>query len=132
MKSKEEYEALVARLRGGKLITPEVLEAATAIEDLVKVCDFKENLIYAKTPLGHLIARPSFGEPDFPGIWVMLRRPFIEQDLPLVLVEFTADEADVDGGNIITRVYGDALGDEYTDRVVHRGIERYFEEADAK
>ena len=134
MKSKEEYIKLVEELRKRGLSNGSAFgshsgladEAADAIEDLISGVDFQTNIITVKTPLGTLIARPSGGEPDYPGILVEMRRPFINGDLELALVEYTATEADVDGEHIITRAYRDALEDEYTDRIVHTGIEEYF------
>ena len=39
----------------------------------------------------------------------------------------TATEEDLKGGHIITRAYGNALGDEYTDRIVYKHIEDWFD-----
>ena len=115
MKSKDEYINLVEELRKRGLSNGSALgshsgladEAADAIEDLLSGVDFQTNIITVKTPLGTLIARPSGGEPDYPGILVEMRRPFIRGDLELALVEYTDDECDHDGGHIITRVYGE-------------------------
>lgn len=63
-----------------------------------------------------------------PGVYVDLRRPGTECDLPLALVEFSADDADFPDGdqNIITRVWGNARQEDYTMRTVHQNIEQYF------
>lgn len=80
-----------------------------------------------ETPLGTIIARINT-DPDYPGIWLDLRRPDVDDDMPLALVEFCQDEGDLPDGkpNIITRVWADGGKDEYTNRIVHRGIEEYF------
>lgn len=136
----EDYKHLVAELRrfakkheeppyGRAIEGEEDLErqAADAIDELIGKADAQASIIRVETPLGALIARPSYCEPDYPGIYVDIRRPDADQDLALALVEFTATEGDLpDTGHIITRVYGDALDDEYTDRVVHEKIEDYF------
>lgn len=102
-------------------------QAAEAIEELIEKAEKQANIIRVETPLGILIARSSYGGPDYPGIYVEIRRPDADKDLSLALVEFTETEADIPKtGHIITRVYGDALADEYTNRVVHEKIEDYF------
>lgn len=102
-------------------------KAADAIEELIEKVEKQANTIRVETPLGILIARSSHGDPDYPGIYVEIRRPDADKDLSLALVEFTETEADIPKtGHIITRVYGDALADEYTNRVVHEKIEDYF------
>ena len=136
----EDYTHLAERLRrystmheamrsAGEIDSEEDLErqAAEAIEELIENAEKRANIIRVETPLGTLIARPSYGEPDYPGIYIDIRRTDADQDLLLALVEFTATEADLPGiGHIVSRVYGDSLADEYTDRVVHEGIEDYF------
>lgn len=140
MVTMEDYKYLAARLRhyarqheimrcGEGNDSEEDLErqAADAIEELIEMAEKQANIIRVETPLGALIARPSYGEPDYPGIYVDIRRRDADQDLALALVEFTATEGDLPAaGHIITRVYGDAMADEYTDRVVHDKIEDYF------
>lgn len=79
------------------------------------------------TPLGTLVVKAAL-DSQHPGVYVDLRRPGTECDLPLALVEFSADDADfIDGDqNIITRVWGNARQEEYTLRTVHQNIEQYF------
>lgn len=80
-----------------------------------------------ETPLGAIVVRSSGGDEEHPGIWIDLRRPDADSDAPLALVEFVDDEADLDGQNIVTRVWGDVNNDEYSERIVHRNIEKFFE-----
>lgn len=79
------------------------------------------------TPLGTLVVKVAL-DSQHPGVYVDLRRPGMECDLPLALVEFSADDADFPNGdqNIITRVWGNARQEEYTLRTVHQNIEQYF------
>ena len=83
--------------------------------------------LWTKTPLGAIIAR-SATDPQHPGIYIDLRRGTDYPDMPLALVEFSSDDADLTDGeaNIITRVWGDAMQESYTERVVHQNIEQYF------
>ena len=83
------------------------------------------------TPKGTLIAKANH-DPEYPGIDICLRRDD-GQDLLLALVETTKTEADLPLGetNVITRVYGKAMNDEYTDRIVHKDIEAYFSAPDS-
>lgn len=74
-----------------------------------------------KTPLGDIVAEPST-DPENPGIWVSLHQPEKDYEPALALVEYTKDEADRRRPALITRVWGDAEQDEYTDRVVHTGL----------
>lgn len=80
-----------------------------------------------ETPLGAIIVRIN-NNPKYPGVWIDLRRTDADQDMPLALVEFCCDEADLPDGqpNLITRVWGDGMQDDFTDRIVHKGIEEYF------
>lgn len=86
-----------------------------------------------ETPLGAIIARVS-DDPDHPGIWLDLRRPDVGEDMPLALVEFSNDDSDLPKGeeNIITRVWGDGMRSEYTERTVHQSIEYFFKIAEAR
>ncbi len=77
-----------------------------------------------ETPLGAIIAR-SATDPNHPGIYIDLRRGVDDPDMPLALVEFAADEADMPAA-LITRVWGNATQEDYTERVVHQNVERYF------
>lgn len=80
-----------------------------------------------ETPLGAIIARINT-DPDYPAIWLDLRRPDVDQDMPLVMVEFCRDGGDQpeDQPNIITRVWADGGQEDCTTRIVHRGVEEYF------
>lgn len=83
-----------------------------------------------ETPLGTLVARCAT-DPDYPGIELELVRPSCEAGMPVALVEFcSAGNADTDlpeiAPELITRVWGDALNEEYTERVVHDHIAEFF------
>jgi len=79
------------------------------------------------TPLGAIVVKTAT-DSEHPGVYIDLRRKGCECDMPLALVEYCGDEGDKPDGekNIITRVWGDAAQEGYTDRVVHEGIEDYF------
>lgn len=132
--TKEYFEQLAAELRKYGTTKGCVIgrhmgimdNAADAIEELLEKAEVQANIIRVETPLGALIARPSYGEPDYPGIFIDLRRTDADQDCLLALIEYTDSEGDVEGGNIISRVFGDSIEDEYTDRIVHTNIEEFF------
>lgn len=84
-----------------------------------------EELVIA-TPMGEIVVKPTHGGPDYPGVWIDLRRKGCEPDAPLAMVEFTSTEGDLEGPAIITRVWDSAMAEEYQTRVVHREIEEYF------
>lgn len=79
------------------------------------------------TPLGAVIVRSCF-DSEHPGVWVDLRRPDADDDMPLALIEFSDDDTDLPEGqpNIITRVWSNGEDENCTDRIVHQGIEEYF------
>lgn len=81
--------------------------------------------IEVKTSLGTIVVTPSI-DPENPGVYIDLAREG-HPPMSLALVEATCDEADQEGKcKMITRVWGDAEDEDYTDRVVHRGIENWF------
>ena len=88
-----------------------------------------DNEMRVETPLGAIMVRTT-GDPEHPGVWIDLRRRDADCDLTLCLVEFSVDDADYAEGepHIITRVWNDARNTDYTDRIVHEGIEEYFRE----
>lgn len=116
------------RLRGSEREPPLEQQAAEAIEELLTELDMMTNRAVVETPLGTLVAGPSGYGSEHPGVLVDLRRNGKNGSpvVGLALIEFAADEADLEGGHIITRVYGDAMEDEYTDRVIHTGVESFF------
>ena len=57
-----------------KTLAPKMTEAAESIIQLLIALDKHSNRIHVDTPLGTLIAKPSGGEPDYPGISIDLRR----------------------------------------------------------
>lgn len=81
-----------------------------------------------ETPIGTLIIKES-NDIEFPGVWIDLRRPDVGYDMSVALVEY-CDCEDYEGTsehkNLVTRVWGNAMQDDYTHRVIHEGIEEYF------
>ena len=81
----------------------------------------------AETPLGTLTAYKST-DPAHPGIYIDLCRD--GKEVPLALVEYTKDDVDkdIDEDAIVTRIWGDADQEDYTERIIHKNIENAFEE----
>lgn len=96
------------------------LNAATA-EKLGR--ETPKTRLSVKTPLGDIVAEAST-DPDNPGVWVSLHQDGEDYEPTLALVEYTADEGDMSKSALITRVWRDTEQDEYTDRVVHTGLEK--------
>lgn len=93
-----------------------------------------EEVICVKTKLGTLIAYPST-DPAHPGIYIDLQRDGIPYMALIALVEYTEDDIDPKTGKelpeaIISRTWGDAMADEYTDKVSVQNIEKFFAEED--
>lgn len=85
-----------------------------------------DNNLRIETPLGAIMVRPSY-DSTHPGVWVDLRRADAGEDAPLALIEFCNDDADANGDSIVTRVWDDVCEEDYRTRVVHQGIEKFFE-----
>lgn len=83
--------------------------------------------ITVKTELGDLTAYPST-DPNHPGIYIDLKRDGECQGAPIAMTEFSCDEADLEEGaaHIITRIWDNCAKEDYSTRVVHKGIEEYF------
>lgn len=79
------------------------------------------------TPLGTIVVNAAT-DPEHPGVYIELHRSGIGCDMPLAMVEFSADDTDFSEGEqyIVTRVWSDASQEDYTDRLVHKGVEDYF------
>lgn len=82
-----------------------------------------------ETPLGTIVVNKST-EKEYPSVWIDLQRPNAPVDMPIALVEVCSDEGDIPDGekHLITRVWRDAKDECYTDRIVHTGIDEFFEE----
>lgn len=94
------------------------------------MAEMREGKLYVETPFGTLMAY-SKGEPDNPGICIDLCRDGAVVDAPLILTEYTATEGDVEeGGHIISRVWGAATEEDYSERTVHTNIELFFADND--
>ena len=84
------------------------------------------NEMNVNTPLGMLVVKAST-DMNNPGVYIDFRQPGCDSDVPVALVEVTSDEADVGGKPIlITRIWGDLMLEEYTNRIIHQNIEKYF------
>lgn len=58
------------------------------------------------------------GDPAHPGIAVSLNMDGLPVEL--TLIEFSDDEGDISGEQIITRVWGDGFEEDYTNRIIHK------------
>lgn len=81
----------------------------------------------ANTPLGTIVATKA-SDPEHPGLWIELVKPGSDEAMPLGLIEYSADDADLPEGkgHIITRIWSSSKQKDYTERIVHKGIEDYF------
>ena len=88
------------------------------------------SVLRVETLLGAIIARPSY-DSSYPGIWIDLRRPNVDSDMSVALIECTPAEGER-GPELVTHVWGDAAQEDQTARIVHEGIEDYFRLEDAE
>ena len=92
-----------------------------------------DGVLKVETPAGTLLAQPII-DSKFPGIAISLTRPGAEIGRMLALTEFcSGDNTDCPDfpamdDEVITRVWGDGLNEDYTTRVVHENIEKFFEQ----
>lgn len=84
-----------------------------------------ENKLCVKTPIGDLIVYPAT-DPEHPGVYIDLHRKGYPADMSVALIEGVNDEADLCGSHLITRVWGDAKSEDYTDRIIHKNVETFF------
>lgn len=90
----------------------------------------EEEMLCVETKLGTLVAYPS-KDPAHPGIYIDLKREGIPYAALISLVEYTEDDIDPKTGKelpaaIVSRTWGDAIADEYTDKVSVQNIEGFF------
>ncbi len=78
------------------------------------------NSLSVETPLGLISATPC-SDKENPGLWIELYRSDEKAGLSLTLVEYNGEEKEV-----ITRVWGNARSEDYTDKIMHEYIEEYF------
>lgn len=83
-----------------------------------------------ETKLGTLVAYPS-KDPEHPGIYIDLKRKGRPYIAPISLVEYTDNDSNMETGNgcsavIISRTWGNATAEEYTDKVPVQNIEEFF------
>lgn len=91
-----------------------------------------EEMLCVETKLGTLVAYPS-KDPAHPGIYIDLKRDGISYAALIALVEYTDDDGDPETGEtrpaeIVSRTWGDAMADEYTDKVSVKNIKKFFTE----
>ena len=103
-----------------------VTETKTAIT----VANGAENMLCVETKLGMLVAYPS-KDPAHPGIYIDLKREGIPYSALIALIEYTDDDGDTETGDdlpaeIVSRTWGNAMADEYTDKVSVKNIEAFF------
>mgnify|MGYP007077692879 CR=1 FL=1 len=90
----------------------------------------EKEMLCVETKLGTLVAYPS-KDPAHPGIYIDLKRERIPYAALISLVEYTEDDIAPKTGKelpaaIVSRTWGDAMADEYTDKVSVQNIERFF------
>lgn len=76
----------------------------------------------AETPLGTIVATPCSDSAN-PGLWIELYRPESKAGMALALVEYSGEDKE-----LVTRVWGNAQSEDYTDKVSHNYVEEYFAE----
>lgn len=100
------------------------IEALSMAQSALKEGHRKDELV-AATRLGEIVVTKTV-DPEHPGVWIDLRQPGDDFSAPLCLVEYAADEVDASQPCIISRVWGDAMKEDYDTRVVHENVERFF------
>lgn len=94
------------------------------------MAEIRDGKLVVQTPAGTLVAYEST-DPNNPGIYIDLQRNGFGVDAPLLLTEYTNTEADLGThGFVVTRVWRDALKEDYSDRIVHENIRGFFETTD--
>ena len=84
------------------------------------ILDAAVKMLRVETPVGMIVATPHADE-EYPGMCIELSRPDGEASLSLALVEYDAEIK-----KLATRVWGNAMSEDYTDKVTHERIEEYF------
>ena len=114
-------------LQDGQFLKDRLLDVAGAL----KQCQYDENwnrwhVIYSSesvavsTPVG-IITVEKASDPAYPGVWVSLKRPESSQaDMSIALIEYDKN------AGLITRVWGDADNEDYTEGVQHKNIDKFF------
>ncbi len=103
-----------------------VTEAATT----TAAANGAKEMLCVETKLGTLVAYPS-RDPAHPGIYIDLKREGIPYSALIALIEYTDDDSDPATGEvlpaeIVSRTWGNAMADEYTDKVSVKNIEKFF------
>lgn len=80
-----------------------------------------------QTPLGELVIYESTDH-HHPGVYIDLRRDGHAVSAPVAMVEYSKDDADVEGEHIITRTWDNCNKEDYGTRIIHEGVEDFFKE----
>lgn len=126
-----EFEYLIHQLRayanqheqppyGRAIEGEEELErnAADAIKFLLEENKRLKTSVETNTPLGTLFVEPS-SDPEYPGIWIVLKRNGIDKSLALVECDTT------DNSRLFAWIWGNEQED-YTHKIAYNEIEEYF------
>lgn len=87
----------------------------------------KKEEFKVQTPLGELVVYASTDR-HHPGVYIDLRRYGSVVSAPVAMVEYSNDDADVEGEHLITRTWDNCNKENYGTRVVHEGVEDFFKE----
>lgn len=88
--------------------------------------EYKKNL-RVETPLGVLVVSASL-DPHHPGVYIDLERDCCNVSASVAMVEYSNDEADIEGEHLITRIWDNCNKEDYGTRIIHEGIEDFFRE----
>ena len=79
-----------------------------------------------KTSLGTIIVSESKGVGrEGKGVWIELHRPNTLMDMMIAFVEIDTTS---DQPQLVTRVWGNGVEYDYTDRIEHKNVEEFFKE----
>ena len=73
-----------------------------------------------ETPLGIIKTTPC-SDQENPGVWIELCRPGSDAGMSLALVEYYGEDKE-----LVTRVWRNALSEDYTDKIEHQYVDEYF------
>lgn len=98
--------------------------AADAIEALIEENKRLKTSVETNTPLGTLFVEPS-SDPEYPGIWIVLKRNGIDKSLALVECDTT------DNSRLFAWIWGNEQED-YTHKIAYNKIEEYFKRTEGE
>ncbi len=106
LKHCKDYNFLVDR-EGGCKTQKAILDAAV-------------KMLRVETPLGLIKATPCSDTAN-PGLWIELYRPSSDASMSLALIKYYSEDKE-----LVTRVWGNAMSEYYTDEIEHRYVDEYF------